>query len=397
MAPLISRNDVAAATFAVVIVLFSIAAFKIARKEPRNKRTVALQAVKRYNVKHPKRPQLYARRWFEQKTMAAGKCDMGIEASITFVQFNILADGLSGRDVLTNKGGFTECPVEALDFSYRIDRIIEELVRHGTLPDVVAMEEVDHFEEILAELKLLGYDGVYQAKPDSPCKRQSGDPNLEDGCALFWLADRFNVPDGCFWTFTYDEVDQNTGEKTGEKSNQIAILVELKPSSERLPALLVGCTHLKATKKSAGERKRVVQVQQLLDFVVDKRMKRSGGTSPVVLCMDMNAVPIEQGHEYPSEALPTALNHTGISLRSAYATALGGKEPAWSTWKVRKKSGDTIESKHTIDYILHSPELRVKKVLLAPDDEVIGEGRLPDWSYPSDHIALAAEFTLPTE
>ena len=64
--------------------------------------------------------------------------------------------------------------------------IVAEVRRQAPLPDVIAMEEVDHFEQVLACLKPLGYTGVFAPKAKSPCAR-SLDPSLEDGCAMFWL------------------------------------------------------------------------------------------------------------------------------------------------------------------------------------------------------------------
>ena len=84
-------------------------------------------------------------------------------------------------------------------------------------------------------------------------------------------------------------------------------------------------------------------------------------------------------------------NGAPLGLRSAYAVACGGQEPAWSTWKKRGES----EAKHTIDYILASPDVEVRRVLLAPDEATVEVGRLPCFKYPSDHIAIAAEFNVP--
>ena len=121
--------------------------------------------------------KLYPRRW----AMAAGAA-IGADArraALTVAQFNVLADGLAG---MQTKSSFTECPTAALSWTYRSKRIIEELTRHGVMPDVIALEEVDHFhDDLLPALQRLGYAGAFEAKPDSPCKR-SLDPTLEDGC-----------------------------------------------------------------------------------------------------------------------------------------------------------------------------------------------------------------------
>ena len=55
------------------------------------------------------------------------------------VQFNVLADGLSGRD--TKLGGFDSAPKDSLKWEARRERLVEELFRHpGREPDVICLE-----------------------------------------------------------------------------------------------------------------------------------------------------------------------------------------------------------------------------------------------------------------
>eukprot|EP00811_Abedinium_folium_P005046 NODE_14647_length_1095_cov_7.121901.p1 GENE.NODE_14647_length_1095_cov_7.121901~~NODE_14647_length_1095_cov_7.121901.p1 ORF type:complete len:251 (-),score=80.11 NODE_14647_length_1095_cov_7.121901:284-1036(-) len=107
--------------------------------------------------------QLYARSW---ATAQHGRRAAGVPLRIA--QFNILADGLSGKDV--NGGGFTATPCAALEWMHRRQRLVEELTRFG-LPSVIALQEVDHFHDwfrgVLGEL---GYSGSFAPKPNSPCK-----------------------------------------------------------------------------------------------------------------------------------------------------------------------------------------------------------------------------------
>lgn len=50
---------------------------------------------------------------------------------------------------------------------------------------------------------------------------------------------------------------------------------------------------------------------------------------------------------------------------------------------------------HTIDYIFYSAEkMTVEAVLEFPTEEEIGEGRVPSFSYPSDHFSLVCDFKL---
>ena len=174
-------------------------------------------AARKLRQRHPQRPTLLPRRWEDSVERTKINETLGTTSIITFMQFNILADGLAARD-REKQGGFKDCPIDALRWpEYRRDRVLEEILRHGNFPDVVALEEVDHFyDDLSPAMEELGYRGVYVKKPDSPCKQQSGDPNLEDGCALFWRRETFEeVVDeaASVWYVNFDEVTCRIGTK----------------------------------------------------------------------------------------------------------------------------------------------------------------------------------------
>ena len=295
------------------------------------------------------------------------------------MQFNILADGLSGKD--KNKGGFTEAPTESLDWDYRKTRIVEETQRHlcnGKPPDIIAMEEVDHYHDFLEPtMRDLGYDSQFVKKRNSACKN-SLDPTLEDGCALFWRRDIFSVV--AMETINYDKLNPD-GVPTGTKANQVALLATLQARGAAGPVVFA-VTHLAASKTAEGERTRAQQVGQLLDRLLALRL-------PCVVLADLNATP-RPSAAYACEAYPAALAHA-LGVRSAYAAAGGGEEPGYTTWKRR----GAAEVRHTIDYILVAGPVGVARVLLPPADGDVAAERLPGWRYPSDHVALAAELRLP--
>lgn len=240
------------------------------------------------------------------------------------------------------------------------------------------MQEVDHFHDFFVhKYDALGYDGRFIKKPYSPCKN-SLDPNLEDGCALFWRRDRLTLVE--LDTMNYEKLNPD-GQPTGTKSNQVALLATLLAKGAAGPAIFA-VTHLAAAKTAEGERTRAQQAAQLLDRLHAARL-------PCVVLGDLNATPRPSG-SYACEAYPAALGHA-LGVRSAYAAAGGGEEPAYTTWKRR----GAAEVRHTIDYILVSGGVGVARVLLPPADGDVAAERLPGWRYPSDHVALAAELRLP--
>ena len=121
---------------------------------------------------------LYRRRWAESSKKKEG-------VDLRVVQFNVLADGLSGRD--TKLGGFDSAPKECLKWEARRERLLEEVFRHpGPAPDVICLEEVDHFDDwFMPQLSKRGYRGFFLKKPKSPCLKTAPGSGLEDGCALF--------------------------------------------------------------------------------------------------------------------------------------------------------------------------------------------------------------------
>lgn len=261
-------------------------------------------------------------------------------------------------------GGFDSAPPASLRWEARRERLLEEIFSHGLDPDIICLEEVDHFcDWFEPQLKERGYRGFFLKKPKSPCLKPAPGSGLEDGCALF--VREATVAVARVETMNY------------EASNQVALLATVYVTGKSTP-FIIACTHLTASKTAEGEAKRKVQVLELL-----ARLEATG--LPCVVCLDMNAAP-KDASSYAAEAYPATIG----KLRSAYKTALGA-EPAWTTWKRR----GTSEARHCIDYILCSSEVGVARVLLAPDDAAIVEARLPGWNYPSDHIALLADLRVP--
>ncbi|OQR99898.1 nocturnin-like isoform 2 [Achlya hypogyna] len=234
----------------------------------------------------------------------------------TIMQFNVLADGLSG--LRHDLGGF---------------------------------------------LALHGYTGHFAPKPASPCLQVS---DRRDGCAIF-IASRFTA-------LTHDVLSYECcvppSSGTPERQNQLALVLELRDEISGRP-LTVACTHLKAAKDAAGEDIRQQEASMLCSHLASKQ----AAGHPIVICGDFNAVPSS-----PTYATMVKAH----AYTSAYCLP---NEPEYTTWKVRPGK----ESKHTIDYIFFTGET-LRTVAVADIPIEIEECRLPSYKYPSDHVALVAEF-----
>lgn len=159
---------------------------------------------------------------------------------------------------------------------------------------------------------------------------------------------------------------------------QVAVLAILR-IRETGQEVCVVTTHLKARNGALLSTLRNEQGKDLLEFV-----RRHSEGRPVVMCGDFNAEPIEPVYG-------TILNYEPLNLASAYATIGNGEEPDYTTWKIREEG----EVCHTIDYVFYTKNtLKAEAVLNFPSGDEIGEGRVPSYTYPSDHFSLVSDFRI---
>ncbi|XP_058449856.1 nocturnin isoform X2 [Malaya genurostris] len=335
-------------------------------------------------------------------------------AQLRVFQWNMLSQTLG-----MNNDGFVRCPVDALTWECRRYQLIQEIVQND--PDIVCLQEVDHFKFIQKILATQNYEGVFFPKPDSPCLYINGN-NGPDGCAVFYKKDRLEMINH----FT------RVLEVWRVQSNQVAIAAMFR-TLDTNQEICVTTTHLKARKGALLSKLRNEQGKDLLYFIDGIAKKR-----PVILCGDFNAEPIEPIYS-------TVLNYKPLGLSSAYSDLLAqehqetesennqnaantdtscpvlqhkssiasfhsddddcsisstGKtkaeqsaanEPAYTTWKIREEG----EVCHTIDYVFYSKDqISVKNCLMFPSGEEISPDRTPSYQYPSDHFSLCCDFEL---
>lgn len=142
--------------------------------------------------------------------------------------------------------------------------------------------------------------------------------------------------------------------------------------------------HLKA--KRGKEAIRTEQAKAVVTRVTAAREEAAAADklSPIVLVMgDFNA-------HYDEDCVQRCMSE--LSLASAY----GEDAPSWTTWKYRQPSDFDAGGlqKHTIDFILHSSQIRVSQTWGLPSDDELVDVGLPQAKYGSDHIAVAAVFEV---
>ncbi|XP_071950537.1 nocturnin-like [Antedon mediterranea] len=286
------------------------------------------------------------------------------DSTVRVIQWNILADALA-----TGRDNFIRCPKAALNWETRKFHILEELLTYD--PDVMCLQEVDHYDDFFNPiLKMLGYHGSFMAKPSSPCL-DSPQNNGPDGCALFFKTDKFDLVNSekLVLKVTHDGYER--------WSNQVGIINTLRCSNKK--EFVIGVTHFKA--KPGYEDVRYSQGLDLLEHFTSQV-----GSLPGILVGDFNAEPTEEVYRLYAEC--------PLNLDSAYKllSVDGKSEPAYTTWKIRKNG----EQCHTIDYMWYTKtSLAIKSLLCFPTGDEIGENRLPSATYPSDHLSLVCEFSIP--
>ncbi|KAK6628906.1 hypothetical protein RUM43_002723 [Polyplax serrata] len=256
---------------------------------------------------------------------------------------------------------FVKTPPESLDWRTRRFYILQEIIQNN--PDVICLEEVDHFKFLESALKSIGYAGKFFPKPDSPCLYVEGN-NGPDGAALFYRTSKFELMS---WATRILEVWH-------VQSNQVGLSCILKEKETRIE-FCVAVTHLKAKSGALLTTLRDHQGRDLLNW-----LEKFAGGRPIIIGGDFNAE--------PSELVYRTLTNHRLNLKSAYCVK--GREPPYTTWKIREEG----EICHTIDYVIHSDSFSAAAVLDFPDEKTIGPGRVPSLNYPSDHFSLLIDFDL---
>jgi mRNA deadenylase 3'-5' endonuclease subunit Ccr4 len=294
------------------------------------------------------------------------------EASeVSVLSFNILADQYSSYQDF--------CPKVYLDFKYRASLIFSIL--RANQCDFLCLQEVDTYESHFKSfLENEGYSSQYK-------KRPSGYNN--DGSLIAWKSDRWVV-------LEIKIIDYNEHPKCKENSayrkNNVGLVIAFQEKSSNR-RIIVGTSHF--FWNPTYEYVKFLQGKIYSDVCKEFKDKYQ---CPVVLTGDLNSEPssftikyllgeelgIQPGDDTSNEIL-TMADINPLELQSAYSSYFQGSHPEFTNY--------TRDFKACIDYILHSPELKVKELGSLPSSEdlrgIIGN---PSEKYPSDHLPLSAKF-----
>ncbi|TGZ74554.1 hypothetical protein CRM22_000866 [Opisthorchis felineus] len=309
-------------------------------------------------------------------------------AKLRFMQWNILAHGNHPFvklycEAFATVDQYIHCPPKLLPLENRCEQIAAEIFLFD--PDVICLQEVDFLSRLLNRLNANSdkYAAAFSPKVQSPCLKIE-DNIGPDGAAIIYRSDRLMA------LKTMELPLDNSHERS-------ALLCKFQlTSSTNVPPFYVVSVHLKA--KISFVETRLEQGKFLRDGLV-KLLPEHGDSdqcSPLFVCGDFNAQPHEPVIELMQQNVFSKT--LGCNLTSAYAMANNGKEPDYTTWKIRHSSDQEqpVELFHTIDYIFYSRDsVHLCGLWWPPLRETIGPTALPSPVFPSDHMNLVADFALP--
>ncbi|KAK9277957.1 hypothetical protein L1049_027514 [Liquidambar formosana] len=106
-----------------------------------------------------------------------GDPPLASQERFTAVSYNILGD----KNASKHRDMYPNVPSFYMKWNRRKEVICDELI--GWNPDIICLQEVDKYFDLLNIMEKEGYAGSY--------KRRTGD--AVDGCAMFWKANKFRL------------------------------------------------------------------------------------------------------------------------------------------------------------------------------------------------------------
>ena len=364
------------------------------------------------------------------------KNDANKDNRIRVVSYNILADKLLYENLYLYTNSDVEHAPFWFNWEYRKHLLLQQIVGPEYVttvadipslykflyfnteqllkPDLIAFQELDHFDEILGDLAPFGYQGIF--------KKRTGDKH--DGCAIFYKTDKLTLidshsvdynrstGDACGLLSTrFDDTTElftklrsiylkqnfaenhpiHTGEATSSSfldKDNIGLIALFQQKTGSKKHLVFANTHLLYNPKR--EDIKLQQIDLLLHETKAFTDKHSLIDPAMIFAGDFNSDPytdvykfmLKQELKYGDDV---SLSHP-FELRSALSSR--NKEPSCTSIVKR--------SPKTVDYIFHNNNLRVFRTMKMSHlpDNVLGESRIPNKFHPSDHLLLAAEFAV---
>jgi len=240
---------------------------------------------------------------------------------------------------------------------------IAQIIRREA-PDVLGCQEV------LADQ----LDDLKQRLPDYAVYGVGRDDGEQRGefAPIFYDAERLElVEKSTFWLSPTPDEPGSTG--WDARLPRIASWVRLRDKKTKTQFYAMN-THF----DHRGDQARAESAALLL-----RKLREAFREHAVVLTGDFNATPASRPYNTLVGAIDRNKNQQGRAFRDARVHAAETPTGPDSTWN----GFESIVPKHRIDYIFATDEVRVRSV------RILDEQR--DGKFPSDHLPVVAELTLP--
>jgi len=330
-------------------------------------------------------------------------------------------------------------PERVLSWAYRKTLILEEI--KGIDADIVCLQELDkasYDDFFRAELSIRGYKGYYAQK--SRAETLGENAKFVDGCGTFWKDKKYMVLDTQHLVLGRKAVQRPGGKASADMLNRVwqrddiatVVFLENRVTGSRV---IVINTHIfwdpafkdvkliqaavlmeelsklaeKYAKHPPATNKQAFRFSDAEDTVNDPlpepgpSLEYSSATAiPMIICGDFNSGSESAVYDLMTKKGMDA-DHADLNGRDYGSFSRGGMSHSFTLKSAYSAIGSdmpftnyTPDFKDNLDYIWYSSNsLRVMGVLGAVDPEYLKRvPAFPNFHFPSDHLALVAEFKV---
>jgi endonuclease/exonuclease/phosphatase family metal-dependent hydrolase len=305
-------------------------------------------------------------------------------AALTFLTWNTLADGCNN---------FAFARESDVAWSARLPLILHELAAVDA--DVIALQEVNRYDELAAALAP-AYAVLFSPRITSAGSGALSRGAAPDGVALFVRRSRLSFVD--VETLHFRDA------ATGGLASQNALVATLRDAATGR-TLVVTNAHLKAGKGDGPDATRVSQSAQLVAAARGARVRAEaaargaapddaggGGASPVSSPRGAAAVPVVVLGDFNAPADSACVRNLLATLSPTGGARAAHADAEFTTLKYRGSPPTRVQ--HALDYcfFVEGGGLRLAATRRLPAPDAAGAEGLPNATFPSDHIPLAAVF-----
>lgn len=231
------------------------------------------------------------RKWIKRNQPDEIKNNILLHFQFTIVSYAILTDSSLRTNLSRYKKRIAEKQEWVLDWEYRRENLLHELLFTGA--DIICLQEVEkeHFETwFKPKLSLFGYDAIFTKRHDT----------LDDGCATFYKMDAFQLITSCSISY-YNQVNVASLNK-----NNVGLIIVLQPLKQPLTNTSPICiTNTYFASHKFSNQARILQSAMLfaeIDCMAQSQLYEYAPCDspyiPTIICGDFNFKPFDSNYDF---------------------------------------------------------------------------------------------------